>query len=55
MVDNSITADVSDKIIPPVAVKAGSVFDKIKTPVFWFAIGYAVSMYIGRKKKQNAV
>ena len=28
-----------------------NLLDKVKTPVFWFAIGYVTSLIISRKKK----
>jgi hypothetical protein len=34
---------------------AGNFFEKLKTPVFWFAIGYVTSMIVSRKKKAKVI
>jgi len=31
---------------------AGTFFEKLKTPVFWFAIGYVTSMLMTKKKSR---
>lgn len=47
---------MSDLTTPTVSqnslTRAGTAtFDRIKTPVFWFACGYALALYLGSRKK----
>jgi len=45
--ENNIAALTGESIVAAGAKK----FDIIKTGVFWFAAGYAVALFVGRKKK----
>jgi len=39
---------------PPLAAAGQQFFDKVKTPIFWMAVGFVACLFVQRKAVKNA-